>query len=90
MPVADNIAEDCGAVVVIVNDVDTFPPALIVAFAGLKLQLIPVGSPVQLKFKVPAIPDCELTFRVTADDVVPLVMLSVSTESESAMSGAFA
>lgn len=60
-----------GAVLVILKEVVALPPDVIFACAGLKLQFIPTGSPVQVKLTVPASPDSEFTCNVTGEEVVP-------------------
>jgi hypothetical protein len=57
------------AFAVIVNDAVLCPPAVSVNCAGLKLQLMPTGSPEQLRLTASDIPPTEARFTVTGDEV---------------------
>jgi hypothetical protein len=56
---------------VIVRVVVVELPAVMLSWAGLKLQLIPIGNPLQLKFTAPASPARDLACTVIALEVVP-------------------
>ncbi len=71
MPLGQSDPAACVALPVTVREVVALPPSVMLAWAGLKLQVMPMGSPVQLKFTVPAIPVCDATCRVTAEEVFP-------------------
>jgi len=73
-----------------VSELVAVPPAVIFVWAGLKLQVIPAGRPVQLKVTVPASPDFETICKATGAEVEPLETLRLRVERASVICGEFA
>jgi len=61
--------EPTGAFPVMVKDVEMLPFPLSAALAGVKLHVIPMGSPLQENFTLPFIPHFESTLSVIGADV---------------------
>ena len=73
-----------------VRVLEAVPPAVIVGCAGLKLQVIPAGRPVQLRVIVPASPDFDTICNPTAAEFVPEDMLRFRVERVNVICGEFA
>jgi hypothetical protein len=73
-----------------VSVAEALPPAAIVAWAGAKLQVMPMGSPEQLRVTAPAAPYWEAICTATAGEVARYETLRVDVDRVSDNAGAFA